>query len=276
MDHRSEALVGLDVAGGDSAERLEAAEEVLDEMAPSIHVEVARDGPAAIGFGRDHRARTALVQFGAQPIDIEGLVAQERGEVDVLDERLDAEAVVTLPGQQDEAGEIAEGVDQSDDLGRQAAARSTDRLILSPPLAPVPCWWTRTIVPSTIAYSKSGSPDKLSKTLSKTPFTAQRRKRLNTEFQFPSSRWRSRQGDPVRASHNTASRKRRLSSPERPGSPTLPGSSGATRSHWASLNMLRSKAGLRFPALNPIRARVGIARRTPESIRRTNLIVNRP
>jgi len=25
--------------------------------------------------------------------------------------------------------------------------------------APVPCWWTRTIVPSIMAYSKSGSPD---------------------------------------------------------------------------------------------------------------------
>ena len=258
MDHGGEARVGLVVSGGDSAEGFEAAEEVLDEVAPLIHVEVARDGLAAIGFGRDDRDCPPLVQFGAQPIDIEGLVAEERGEVDVLDERFDAEAVVALTGQQGEASEIAERVDQRDDLGRQTAARSPDGLILSPPLAPVPCWWTRTIVPSMIAYSKSGSPDKHSKMFSKTPFNAHRRKRLKTEFQFPNSRWRSRQGDPVRASHSTASRKRRLSSPERPGSPTFPGSSGATRSHCASLKMLRSKAGLRFPVLNPISRKRGI------------------
>src|SRR6185312_15957488 len=197
MDHGGEARVGLVVSGGDSAEGFEAAEEVLDEVAPSIHVEVARDGMSAVGFGRDDRGCAPVGQFGAQPIDIEGLVAEERGEVDVLDERRDAEAVVALTGQQDEAGEIAQRIDQRDDLGRQAAARSPDRLILSPPLAPVPCWWTRTIVPSMIAYSKSGSPDRLSKIFSKTPFNAHRRKRLKTEFQFPNPPWRSRQGDPV-------------------------------------------------------------------------------
>src|SRR5271166_1469867 len=26
-------------------------------------------------------------------------------------------------------------------------------------MAPAPCWWTRTIVPSMLAYSKSGSPE---------------------------------------------------------------------------------------------------------------------
>jgi hypothetical protein len=123
MDHGGEALVGFVVSGGDSPERLEAAEEVLDQMAPSIHVEIARDGLGAVGFRRDDRDRAPLVQLGAQPIDIEGLVAEERGEVDVLDERFDAEAVVTLTGQQDEAGEIAERIDQRDDLGRQATAR---------------------------------------------------------------------------------------------------------------------------------------------------------
>jgi hypothetical protein len=49
-----------------------------------------------------------------------------------------------------------------------------------------------------------------------------------------------------------------LSAPERPGSPGLPGSSGAIRSHCPSLNKLRSKTGLRFPVLNPISRRRGI------------------
>ena len=47
------------------------------------------------------------------------------------------------------------------------------------------------IVPSIIAYSKSGSPDKTLKIRSNTPFFAHRRNRLNTEFHGPNSSGRS-------------------------------------------------------------------------------------
>jgi hypothetical protein len=40
---------------------------------------------------------------------------------------------VLLAGQEDEAHESAKGIDQSDDLGRQATARAPDGLIFSPP-----------------------------------------------------------------------------------------------------------------------------------------------
>jgi hypothetical protein len=108
------------------------------------------------------------------------------------------------------------------------------------------------IVPSIITYSKSGSPDNALKIKSKTPFCAQRRKRRKTEFQFPKADGRSRQGAPVRATHKTASTKSRLSVPLRPGSPSLPGRTGASRSHCASLKTLRSKAILHLVALNQI------------------------
>ena len=43
-------------------------------------------------------------------------------------------------------------------LGAQAAARAADRLIFRPPFfAPAACWCARTMVESTIRYSKSGS-----------------------------------------------------------------------------------------------------------------------
>src|SRR5260370_15029027 len=83
---------------------------------------------------------------------------------------------VPLAGQKNEAGQIPERLDKGNDLGGQAAARASDGLILTPPFAPVPCWWTRTMVPSMIAYSKSGSPERLWKMASKTPFTAHLRK----------------------------------------------------------------------------------------------------
>ncbi len=94
---------------------------------------------------------------------------------------------------------------------------------------------------------------------SKTPFCVHRRNRFHTLYHFPKSDGKSLHGVPLRAIHNTASRKSRLSCPERPGSPVLPGNSGATRSHCSSVSSRRFKAGLlRFPALNQIWPFMGI------------------
>ncbi len=259
MDHCGEVGVGFVVARGDAAELFEIAEEVLDQMAPAVHREVAGDGAHPVGFGRDDRQDAPVIEFGSQPIVVEAFVGEQSVEVEAGDKRFGAKAVVALTGQEQEAAQIAQGIDQGDDLCGQPAARVSDRLILSPPLAPVPCWWTRTMVPSMIAYSKSGSADKLWKRLSNTPFLAQRRKRVATEFHLPKLACRSRQGEPVRAIQNTASTNKRLSSAVRPGSPGLPGSSGAIRAHCASLKTRRSKADLhQVSALNQISTLKGI------------------
>src|SRR5207344_865163 len=97
---------------------------------------------------------------------------------EILDQRPDTDAIVALAGQKHEANEIAEGVDQGHDFGGQAATRAAYGLILSPPFAPVPCWWTRTSVPSMRTYSKSGSSQSALKIRSQTPFCAQRQKRV--------------------------------------------------------------------------------------------------
>jgi hypothetical protein len=80
------------------------------------------------------------------------------------------------------------------------------------------------------------------------PTAAQRRKRFQTVNQFPKTSGRSRQGAPVRTIHKIPSRDRRLSSPLRPGSPFLPGRSGAIRSHCASVRTARIK--VEFPFFN--------------------------
>ena len=158
-------------------ELLEIAEEILDEMAPFVHREVARDRAHPIGLGWNDGHGASAVQFGADPVDVEGLVGQQGLEVDTLDQRRNADAVVALAGKQQEARQVAERIDGRDDFRRQPASRSADGLILSPPLAPVPCWWTRTMVPAVMAYSKSGSGDNSLNRLSNTPFSAHRRKR---------------------------------------------------------------------------------------------------
>jgi hypothetical protein len=67
---------------------------------------------------------------------------------------------------------------------------------------------------------------------------------------FPNISGRSRQGVPTRAIQSIASRNKRLSAPDRPGSPILPNRSGATRSHCASFRTNRSKAASHWEALN--------------------------
>ena len=96
------------------------------------------------------------------------------------------------------------------------------------------------MVPSIRAYSKSGSSDTRSKRRSNTPARTQRRNRWNTLFQLPNPLGRSRQGDPVRTRHSTASRNSRLFLPVAPGSVALPGSNAATFAQTASLTTNRS------------------------------------
>src|SRR3954447_10488493 len=59
--------------------------------------------------------------------------AQQGIEADAVDERSNPHAIVALPRQQDEADEVAQGVDQRDDFARQAASRASDGVILSAP-----------------------------------------------------------------------------------------------------------------------------------------------
>ena len=91
-------------------------------MTPSIHGEIAGDVPFAAGFWRDDGKSAALVEFAAKPIIVEALVADQRADFDAIEQRFDADAVVALARQENEARQIAQSVDQSDDLGRQTAA----------------------------------------------------------------------------------------------------------------------------------------------------------
>ena len=245
-------------------------------MPPFVHLDVVRNSRPAVRLGRNNCYGAAFLERRAQRVVVERLVAEEGAEFDAGYQRLDADAVVTLARQQDEARHIAQSIDKRDDLGRQAAARAADSLILSPPFAPAPCRWTLMIVPSMSAYSKSGSSESAAKIRSKAPLSAQRRKRFQTVPHLPNASGKSRQGAPARTIHKTASTNSRLSSPDRPGSPSLPGKSGAIRSHCASVKSNRTKAGLRFPALNPILSFVGILQIKPGSICRTRPNVCRP
>ena len=78
MNGGFEAGVGFIVAGCDTPELFNLLEVVFDQMAPCVHLGIVGDGVGAAGAGRDHRQSTALVQLKAQPVAVEGLVADER------------------------------------------------------------------------------------------------------------------------------------------------------------------------------------------------------
>lgn len=157
MESSGIADICLVVARGDTAELLDLLEEVLDQVAPFVDLLVVGDDPGPAGIGGDHRQGAALVQGGAKCVVVEGLVGDEGIEIEPCDQRLDPDAVVALAGQENEAGQVAQRIDQGDDLGGQPTARFADGLILSPPFAPQAWRWTLTMVPSMRAYSKSAS-----------------------------------------------------------------------------------------------------------------------
>jgi hypothetical protein len=103
MDDSGEAGVGFVVARGNAAELLDLAEEVLDQMAPLVHLEVAGNVGGPVGFGRDHGPGAPLVHVRADRIGIESFVGEQGGESEMLQKRGDADAVMSLPRQQDEA-----------------------------------------------------------------------------------------------------------------------------------------------------------------------------
>ena len=109
-------MICLVVSGGDAAELFQFAEEIFDQMTPFVHGEIARNRPFAIRLGRDYREHAARFELGSQGVIVEGFVGDQRFDLDVVDKGIDADAVVTLTWQQDEAGEIAETVDKSHDF----------------------------------------------------------------------------------------------------------------------------------------------------------------
>ena len=107
-------------------------------MAPAIGTEVGVDFALAVRFGRDHGEGTPVVEFGAEPVGVEGSVTEEHVEFHALDQRLYLNHIMGLPKQQHDANKISQRIDQGYGLNRQTIARTADRLTMTP-LALVPC-----------------------------------------------------------------------------------------------------------------------------------------
>ena len=110
-------------------------------------------------MGRDHGLGADGGDVMAEVIGVIGSVGHHPSGREAGDQAAGLSYVVALAGGEKEAHRQAEPAHGGMDFAGQAAPRTADRLILNPPFAPAACWWARTMVESTIRYSKSGSFD---------------------------------------------------------------------------------------------------------------------
>src|SRR5260370_30570368 len=170
----------------------------------------------------NHNLGAGVVEGGDDVVAVEGLVGDQRAELDALDQRRHADGIEALPRQQHESDEIAQSVGEGQDFGRHAPLGAADGLAPSPPFAPCPCRWTLTMVASTMAYSMSGWSEAASKSRLKTSPLTQSRYRLKTVFQAPNNGATSTHRRPGRPIPHPPSPKRRSTRPLRPGSDFFP------------------------------------------------------
>ena len=126
-------------------------------MAPFVHLVVDDKRLQTLRALRNDDLCAPRVHVFDDPIAVVRLVRQHGIELDPLDQRRDANGIVTIGGHQNEPHEVAQGVHEAQNFGRPTAFRLSYGLALSPPFAPIPWRWTLTIVASIIAYSMSGS-----------------------------------------------------------------------------------------------------------------------
>jgi hypothetical protein len=167
----------LVVSGGDAPELLEPGEEALDAVAFLVEARVAGMFAGAVrpwgndGLGFDP------AQGVVEMVGVVGLVGDDGGGLETVEERGGLDDVASVAGCQDEADWKAEGVDAGVDLGSEAAPRAAKTLGLRPPLlraAPAACAWALIEVESMATHSRSASWARAQNSRSRTPISIQR------------------------------------------------------------------------------------------------------
>ena len=131
MDCGEEVAGGLVVSGSDRAKLLEFGKEVFDQMARCIEMAIEVPGQLAIGLRRDHGGLARRSQRRDDPlVCIKGFISDQRLRPHVRQEVVGTDQIMSLATGREEANRVAQGIDQSMDLGAQPATRATDCLAL--------------------------------------------------------------------------------------------------------------------------------------------------
>ena len=206
-------------------------------------VVVQRD--EAILFTGNHGRGPGLPDLGAHVPCVVGPVGQyglARTQVRQEQARR-LRAVAGLAAGQGQGANPALRVATQVEFGGEPAATAAKRLADGAVFffAPPTTWCARTAVESTMRRCKPVAFCTWASTCGHTPAWRQRRNRAYTVCQGPNlSTGKSRHDTPQRARQSTASTNKRVSLAVVPGELSWPGSSGESRAHCASVNILRS------------------------------------
>ncbi len=185
-----------------------------------------RNGYGAVFLAGNHGRDPGLLDVGAHVARVLGPVNQYG----------------LAPGQGQGANPAA-GVAAQVEFGGEAAPAVAERItngaVFS--FAPAATWCARTAVGSTMSRCKTIAFWSWASTCGLTPAWRQRQKRTYTLCQGPKcSTGRSYHETPPRAHQSTATTNKGASLAVVPGDCSWPGSSGASRAHCVSVNMLRT------------------------------------
>jgi hypothetical protein len=132
MDCGEEISGGFVVACRDSAELLEIAEEVLDEMTRLESGLVIGPLVLAIAPGWDHGSFSrSAKRVNHTLIGVKGFICQQSVGLHPRQQRVGAFQIMGLARSKKEGQWIAQGVNQSVDFGAQPAVAGPDRLVLA-------------------------------------------------------------------------------------------------------------------------------------------------
>jgi hypothetical protein len=186
-------------AQGDAFEALEPADHLLDAGAASVE-DFREEGRAVHGRDLVGDGGADAAGAGGLPVGlgVVALVAEGGAGRDVgadVEKGLEVAAVAGFSARQMEGERAAIEVGLEMDLGREAAARAAERLILLPPFAPAADTCARTTVESNICtrWAVPLIAASASNMASNTPARLRRQNRFQTLFQGPNCAGSARQ-----------------------------------------------------------------------------------
>ena len=142
MNGAEEVLGGFVVAGCDGPELLKLGKEVFDQVARFVEVSVVVSGDLTVGLGWDDRRLARCGKKLNHPrVGVKRFVGDQRVSVHVWEQMVSPNQVMSLAPSQEEAGGIAQRINDGVDLGAQPSSGASDCLILSDFFwAPALCW----------------------------------------------------------------------------------------------------------------------------------------
>ena len=132
MDGSQEIPRGLVITSGKGTELLELAEEVFNSIAYFVPFTIIGTWLFAVGFRRNHRRFPGLRQrLEHSFVRIVAFIRNHDRRLDRRQQDVGSIQVAGLPGRQQKAGRVAEGIDRSMNLGAQPTLAASQGLIFT-------------------------------------------------------------------------------------------------------------------------------------------------